>query len=998
MSRKHRFSWGTASLPLAVALLLLSAACTDSPPIAFIEIYSEGRLESVQIWVKRYADDGRVYQNRLGSQGISADRTGYVVGEEAGSPLRLRIDFPRSGRYAVHLVGLPTPGRPLPDGSIPDPDDRFVETRCYDIDGEVVDQEVYLSLLTARLDEDRDTFPDDLTTYCNARAEVGLPCDSDCQRPDFNALVDCNPSRASRPPVGCPSAFPTDEEYHPFAVDFCGDCFDQDCYDDDAHCEDRDDDGFPAGEDCDDDDPAVNPATIEICGNGFDENCTIDLAGCDDGDLPCDEDGDGAVERLSDSCGLDCNDGNDEVHPDAPEGCGADPVNPRACPGCGDEVDNDCDGLVDEGCFPEDIDHDGVPAVDDCNDCNAAIGPGATELCGNEVDEDCTGSDLPCDPADGDHDGYRSSEMGGADCDDSDASAYPGAPDRCGDGIAQDCAHDVECDEVTDNDSDLSSDQGDCDDNDPSINPWATEVCDEEGEDEDCDGAINEVPAAANSSSGCGFSAWTNTWYEIDYLADMDHCGSCRHRCCPSDALCEGDSCEDGRCHCASHEGCGGEIDDFCCPTGCADLTSDVENCGTCGARCALNEECRPSGAFGRGECHCPGHEGSCPSEEWTACCGVAGCIDLSADANSCGSCENDCHRGTYGPRGDICALDSSGAPTCYCGEIGVQCGGGDSCTEVTEPAGSRCGCANLERDVSNCGACGNVCDENEVCRDGRCACGSIDVNCSGADTSFCCPTGCENLLTDPRNCGRCGNRCALGETCLDGRCACSSDEACDDGIRCTEDHCTSAHTCVHQTLDADDDGWCDFTCPDSATGGRGDCTDGDCDDSNPAINPWAEEDCSTIEDDDCDGDRNDVDARGCTDFYLDGDSDGFYRDGAPGECRCEPTGVFDATTSADCDDRDGEVYPDADERCNGIDDDCDGTSDDDSEACADPEQPFCCSRPFRCCECLDDGDCGDEANPDCEAGTCQCRVAGVICRAAQYCCLTGCSDDPCTW
>ena len=77
----------------------------------------------------------------------------------------------------------------------------------------------------------------------------------------------------------------------------------------------------------------------------------------------------------------------------------------------------------------------------------------------------------------------------------------------------------------------------------------------------------------------------------------------------------------------------------------------------------------------------------------------------------------------------------------------------------------------------------------------------------------------------------------------------------------------------------------------------------GDCDDTDPEVNPDAVEDCTNGIDDDCDG---------TVDNASDNDGDG----------------VTDC--DGDCDDDDPDVFPGAAEECNGIDDDCDGAIDED--------------------------------------------------------------------
>ena len=97
----------------------------------------------------------------------------------------------------------------------------------------------------------------------------------------------------------------------------------------------------------------------------------------------------------------------------------------------------------------------------------------------------------------------------------------------------------------------------------------------------------------------------------------------------------------------------------------------------------------------------------------------------------------------------------------------------------------------------------------------------------------------------------------------------------------------------------------------------------GDCDDTDAAVNPDAEEVCDGL-DNDCDGTVDNDDAADAPVWFADLDGDGFG-DPENTTTACEqPSGfVSDAT---DCDDDAATVYPGADEICDGVDSDCDGT------------------------------------------------------------------------
>ena len=179
-------------------------------------------------------------------------------------------------------------------------------------------------------------------------------------------------------------------------------------------CLDEDGDGHEScrAGDCDDHDPSVFPGATEIERNGKDDDC--------DGRDGKDSDRDGFV--AVENGGNDCDDRNPEIFPgatslpdldndglsavraldydcdgqldryDGPLDCNdQDPLVPRPEEPSPTGIDEDCDGLVDEGTVAFDDDRDGYAEIEgDCDDRDGVVYPGAAEL-PNCRDEDCDG-------------------------------------------------------------------------------------------------------------------------------------------------------------------------------------------------------------------------------------------------------------------------------------------------------------------------------------------------------------------------------------------------------------------------------------------------------------------------------------------------------------------------------------------------------------------------------------------------------------------------------
>jgi hypothetical protein len=187
---------------------------------------------------------------------------------------------------------------------------------------------------------------------------------------------------------------------------------------------------------------------------------------------------------------------------------------------------------------------------------------------------------------------------------------------------------------------------------------------------------------------------------------------------------------------------------------------------------------------------------------------------------------------------------------------------------------------------VAHCGQCDRACGANQVCTSGSCTDLPQDCPAGGCPFGSYCDLG--------------QNRCAAG--CLD-------DSGCNPGQACRDRACRPC------AFDADGDGH-------HALGGCLAPAD-DCNDADPAVHGGATESCDG-KDNDCDAA---IDDGVQTAYYLDDDGDGYGSSAAVRACAAPS--ARHVTRAGDCDDGDAAIHPGAGEDCNGRDDDCNGSADD---------------------------------------------------------------------
>ncbi|MEZ4327747.1 MAG: MopE-related protein [Polyangiales bacterium] len=636
--------------------------------------------------------------------------------------------------------------------------------------------------------------------------------------------------------------------------------------------------------------------------------CASDDASCDGADDDCD----GAVDEdyvsTPTSCGVgvcgatgatSCVDGavQDSCAPGSATGADA------LCDG----LDDDCDGVVDEGY---------VATETTCGEgvCGAS---GATSCVDGAVQDSCapgsaTGDDANCDGVDDD-------------CDGSTDEGYVSIATSCGEGVCG-ATGATSCVSGTVQDSCA-----------PGTATGADTLCD--GVDEDCDGSTDEGYVSAATSCGVGVCGATGATSCVS--------GAVQDSCAPgavtgADTVCDG-----------LDEDCDGSTDEAYVS---AATTCGVGACGATGATScvsgAVQDSCAPGAATGA-DTVCDGVDEDCDGStdegyvSAATSCGAGVCGATGATSCVSGAVQDSCAPGAATGTDSVCdGLDedcdgstdegyASTATTCgvgVCGATGAtSCVGGavqDSCAPGTG-TGADTVCDGVDDDcdgstdegyASTATTCGvGVCGATGAT---SCVSGTVQDSCAPG-TATGADTACDGLDEDCDGSTDEGYA-SMTTTCGLGVCGATGATSCVSGA--VQDSCAPGAATGADTLcdgvDEDCDGSTDEGYVSAATScgagvcgatGATSCVSGTVQDScAPGTATGADTVCDGL-DEDCDGSTDEGYASMTT-------TCGLGVCGATGATSCVSGAVQDSCAPG--------AATGADTLCDGVDEDCDGSTD----------------------------------------------------------------------
>jgi hypothetical protein len=657
--------------------------------------------------------------------------------------------------------------------------------------------------------------------------------------------------------------------------------------------------------DCDDSDATVYPASEEQC-DGIDNDCNdeIDEDVTDFWYVDADFDGFGSPEEAFEGCNpgegfvvnsSDCDDADTNINPTAEEIC--------------DEVDNDCNGTIDDdigGIWYKDNDNDGigdsnnityscgkpdgyVATSGDCNDLDGEIYPNALEFC-DYIDNDCDGLfdeedaiNQPLWYQDSDNDTFGDSSSfiqscskpvgyvsDATDCDDTNNTIYVNAPEIC-DGNVNNCGSNLPEEELDqDEDGFVSCDidnggwdgdsnvigGSDCDDTDSELAPATLELCDGRSNQCGLPTPIDEIDDDGDGFVEC--NAILDNWKGLEIIGGSD--------CDDSDIDIYPEALElcDGLIN-----NCGSTLDE---------MEQDIDGDGY--VSCSFDENGWNGDTSVIGDSDCDNNNDSIYPNAPELCDGLI---------NTCGDTLPEVEQDLDGDNYVECTFDSNG----WNGVLTII--GDEDCNDnnnsIYPNAPELCdGLINT---------CGNTLPEEEQDLDGD---GYVECNAS-----------LQNWF---------GEDIEGGDDCDDDEpdIIPNGIEICDGILNsCTG---TDSDSVPPNELDNDNDGYieCDpipeWILPADIFGG------GDCNDSDSTINPNVEEICDGIDNDCVQGIDNGVKET----FYFDADSDGYGNPNSTTLNCSQPSNYV--TNSNDCNDSNALAYNGAIEICDGSDNDCDNQID----------------------------------------------------------------------